>query len=183
MLFNLFSIVMQEEVNILLILPHRFRCFLYVASSILPTESKSFSQLSVSMHSLRAILNLESISSRLCPYCASETLAKTLEEDFLSWKHMLELPFMLLHSRSTSTANCSENFIKGLSFILPPKSMRSIVCTQHIVLYVIHRRWYVIKAAGSIQPMADDIRLAAITCRCKATDDIPILPDWIKPQA
>ena len=74
---------MQEEVNILRILPHKFRYFLKVSSSMSPDEKISFSQLSVSIHSLRAISNFESISARLWGYCASEMLAKTLDDDFL----------------------------------------------------------------------------------------------------
>ena len=66
---------MQEDVNILLILPHKFLYFLKVTSSMLPKESISFSQLSVSIHSFRAISNFESISARLCGYWASEMLA------------------------------------------------------------------------------------------------------------
>ena len=81
--FNLFSRVIHDEVNILRILPHKFLWFLKVASSMVPDEKINLSQLSVSMHSLRAISNLDSMSARLCGYCASEILAKTLEEDFL----------------------------------------------------------------------------------------------------
>ena len=42
-------------------------------------EYKSFNQLSVSIHSLRAILNFDNISGRLCGYCASEIFANTLD--------------------------------------------------------------------------------------------------------
>ena len=72
--------VMQDEVNILCILPQRFLYFLNVISSIAFAEYKSFNQLSVSTHSFRAILNFESISGRLWGYCASVILANTLEE-------------------------------------------------------------------------------------------------------
>ena len=64
-LLILFSIVIHEDVNILRILPQRLRCFLNVFSSIASEEYKSFSQLSVSIHSFRAILNFESISGKL----------------------------------------------------------------------------------------------------------------------
>lgn len=57
--------VIHEEVNILLILPHKFLCFLNVFSSIFPDENISFNQLSVSIHSFLAISNFESISARL----------------------------------------------------------------------------------------------------------------------
>ena len=77
-----FSIVIQEAVNIRCILPQRFLCFLKVSSSIERLEYYNFSQLSVSAHSLRAILNLDSISAKLCGYCASVIFANTLEDDF-----------------------------------------------------------------------------------------------------
>jgi len=77
--FNFFSIVTQDEVSILLILPQRLRSDLKVSSSIISASNISLSQLSVSTHSLRAILNFESISARLCGYCASAMFAKTLE--------------------------------------------------------------------------------------------------------
>ena len=65
MVLSLFSIVTQDDVNILCNLPQRFLYFLKVSSSIEPEDNKSFNQLSVSTHSLRAILNLESISGKL----------------------------------------------------------------------------------------------------------------------
>ena len=74
---------MHEDVNILRILPHKFLYFLKVFSSILPGDKINLSQLSVSMHSFRAISNFESISARLCGYCASDMFANTLDEDFL----------------------------------------------------------------------------------------------------
>ena len=67
----LFSIVTQEEVSNLVILPHKLRYSLKVCSSIHPVLKSNLSQLSVSAHSLRAILNFESISARLWGYCAS----------------------------------------------------------------------------------------------------------------
>ena len=60
--------VIQEEVNILCILPQRFLYFLNVSSSIELLEYKSFNQLSVSTHSLRAILNFDNISGKLWGY-------------------------------------------------------------------------------------------------------------------
>jgi hypothetical protein len=81
--FILFSIVIHEDVNIRRILPQRLRYFLKVSSSMLLEEKINLSQLSVSIHSLRAISNFESISARLWGYCASEMFAKTLDEDFL----------------------------------------------------------------------------------------------------
>ena len=89
-----FSIVMHDDVNILCILPQRFLYFLKVSSSIASEECKSFNQLSVSTHSLRAILNLESISGKLWGYCASEIFAKTLEEDLRIWNIVFELKGM-----------------------------------------------------------------------------------------
>ena len=81
-----FSIVMQDAVNILCILPQRFLCFLKVSSSMELFENKSFNQLSVSTHSLRAILNFDNISGKLCGYWASVIFANTLEEDLRIWK-------------------------------------------------------------------------------------------------
>ena len=106
--FILFSIVIIELVSILLILPQRFLYFLKVSSFIASVEKRSFSQLSVSAHSLRAISNFECISARLCGYCASEIFANTLDEDLRSWKTVLELPFMDLQSISHFVASSSE---------------------------------------------------------------------------
>ena len=67
----------------------------------------SLSQDSVSAHSFLAISNFECISARLCGYCASEMFAKTLDEDFLIWKTILESILYSLHSFATLTANSS----------------------------------------------------------------------------
>ena len=80
--FSLFSIVIHDAVSILLILPQRLRCDLNVASSIAPDAKISFSQLSASAHSLRAISSFECISARLCGYCASVMFAKHLTRIF-----------------------------------------------------------------------------------------------------
>ena len=99
---------MHEDVNILRILPQRLRYFLNDSSFMLPEEYINLSQLSVSMHSLRAISNFESISARLWGYCASDMLAKTLDEDFLIWYTVLESILYSLQSIAISQANCSE---------------------------------------------------------------------------
>ena len=75
---------------------------------MLPEEYINLSQLSVSMHSLRAISNFESISARLWGYCASDMLANTLDEDFLIWYTVLESILYSLQSFAISQANCSE---------------------------------------------------------------------------
>ena len=121
------SIVIIELVSILLILPQRFLCFLKVSSFIASVEKRSFSQLSVSAHSLRAISNFECISARLCGYCASLILAYTLEEDFLIWNTTLESNLFSLHSFTMLTANCSLYSISKFFFILSPQSTHSVV--------------------------------------------------------
>ena len=144
----------------------------------------SLSQLSVSIHSLRAILNLESISGRLWGYCASEILANTLEEDFVIWKMVLALFLRSSVSQSDwiSTANCSEYFNSGFSFIEAPlKIRRQAACNlrkQKVIRRkavcnprkrnVIYRRWYVInpkdrKFPDAIHASPDYIRLTALT--------------------
>ena len=75
---------------------------------MLPEEYINLSQLSVSMHSLRAISNFERMSARLWGYCASDMLAKTLDEDFLIWYAALESILYSLQSFAISQANCSE---------------------------------------------------------------------------
>ena len=77
--FSFFSIVIQDEVSILFILPQRLRSDLKVCSSIAPDAKISLSQDSVSAHSFLAISSLECISARLWGYCASVILANTLD--------------------------------------------------------------------------------------------------------
>ena len=118
-----FSIVMQEAVSIRRILPHKFRLSLKIFSLIYPVENKSFSQLSVSKHSFLAIFNFESISGKLCGYCASVIFAKTLEDDLRICKTVFEQSFILdngWHIVSISIANCSAYFISKFSFIVSP---------------------------------------------------------------
>ena len=109
---------MHEAVSILVILPHRLRCDLNVTSSIAPDAKISLSQDSVSAHSLRAISNLECISARLWGYCASVILAKTLDEDFLIWKTVLESILYSLQSLAILTANSSLYSKSKLRFLI-----------------------------------------------------------------
>ena len=103
----------------------------------------NLSQLSVSAHSFRAILNLESISARLWGYCASVILANTLDEDLRSWKTVLELPLIDLQSSSHFVASSSEyssNKFLAISFsfrVLASKSAHRAVCNQGKALNVI----------------------------------------------
>ena len=74
----------------------------------MPPDAKiNFNQLSVSAHSFRAISNFECISARLCGYWASVILAKTLDEDFLIWKTVLESILYSEQSLAILTANFS----------------------------------------------------------------------------
>ena len=101
-----------------------------------PDEKISLSQLSVSIHSLRAISNFESISARLCGYYASEMLAKTLDEDFLTWYTVFESILCSLQSVAISQANASEYssskfFAVSFPFriqITPKACMESATC-------------------------------------------------------
>ena len=109
----------MELVKSLFILPQRLRWDLKVCSSITPDAKISLSQLSVSTHSFRAISSLECISARLCGYWASEILAKTLDEDFLIWKEVLESVLCSLQSIVILIANSSLYSKSKLRFIKP----------------------------------------------------------------
>ena len=98
---------------------------------ICPVEYKSFNQLSVSKHSFLAIFNFESISGKLCGYCASVMFAKTLDEDLRIWKTVFEQFFILdndWQSNSISIANCSAYFISRFSFIISPYKNHNDSC-------------------------------------------------------
>lgn len=130
---------MQEAVSIRCILPQRFLYVLKALSSMEPFAYRSFNQLSVSRHSLRAILNFESISGKLCGYCASVMLAKTLEDDLQIWNivFLLSCFSKVLHKRLISTANCSEKLSRGLSFTFSPLTA-AYHLNQGEALYVIN---------------------------------------------
>ena len=179
--FNLFSIVIQEDVNILRTLPQRLRYFLKVSSSMLPDEKINLSQLSVSIHSLRAISNFESISARLWGYCASETFAKTLDEDFLIWYEVLESILLLLQSAAISQANFSEysnNKFFAISFsfrisITPKACMESSTCCG---MESRHSRVLNQAAGRCVCTLARDaIRLRRFHTMRKRIDSIPSL--------
>ena len=87
--------VIQDAVSIRRIRPHKFRLSLKISSLICPSENNNFNQLSVSKHSFLEIFNLESMSGKLCGYCASVILAKTLEDDLRICKTVFEQSFIL----------------------------------------------------------------------------------------
>ena len=115
---------MQDAVSIRLILPQRLRWDLNVSSSITPEAKMSSSQDSVSAHSFLAISNLECISARLCGYCASVIFAKTLDEDYLIWKTVLESILYASQSFTILIANSSPYSKSKFFFaiVVPPAS-------------------------------------------------------------
>ena len=141
-----------------------------------PKAKNNFNQLSVSAHSFLAISNFECISARLCGYWASVMFAKTLDEDFLIWKTVLEsilyseqsFAILIANSSLYSKSKFFFAIVIFLAFVITAEpwmesatccgmeSMRSIVWNQE--------RRETENTACRLMPCADEPQFHTICC-------------------